>query len=147
MAEFGREAEFREFAESRADWLRKVAFLLCCDWHRADDLVQDTLTKLYVQWWRMRRVDNPDGYAKSQVIARLGALKPGSLLLIHGMADDNVIFENSTRVLYALQQKAIPFEMMTYPGLRHRTGWTSKPMIHRTRATLDFFDRKLKPAP
>ncbi|HEY3950089.1 S9 family peptidase [Phenylobacterium sp.] len=90
--------------------------------------------------------DNPDGYAKSQVIARLGDLKPGSLLLIHGMADDNVIFENSTRVLYALQQKAIPFEMMTYPGLRHRTGWTSKPMIHRTHATLDFFNRKLKPA-
>ncbi|UWE13318.1 SigE family RNA polymerase sigma factor [Actinacidiphila bryophytorum] len=68
MAEFGREAEFREFAESRADWLRKVAFLLCCDWHRADDLVQDTLTKLYVQWWRMRRVDNPDGYARTVLV-------------------------------------------------------------------------------
>jgi dipeptidyl-peptidase-4 len=61
------------------------------------------------------------------------------------MADDNVIFENSTRVLAGLQGQGIPFEMMTYPGLRHRTGWTSKPMIHRTHATLDFFDRKLKP--
>ena len=44
-----------------------------------------------------------------------------------------------------LQGRGIPFEMMAYPGLRHRTGWTSKPMIHRTLATLDFFNRKLKP--
>jgi dipeptidyl-peptidase-4 len=99
----------------------------------------------YTERYMGTPADNADGYAKSQVIARLGDLKPGSLLLIHGMADDNVIFENSTRVLYALQQKGIPFEMMTYPGLRHRTGWTSKPMIHRTHATLEFFDRKLKP--
>jgi dipeptidyl-peptidase-4 len=89
--------------------------------------------------------DNPEGYAKSQVIARLGELKPGALLLIHGMADDNVVFENSTRVLYDLQHRATAFEMMTYPGLRHRTGWTSKPLRHRTEATLDFFNRKLKP--
>ena len=89
--------------------------------------------------------DNADGYAKSQVIARLGDMRPGSLLLVHGMADDNVIFENSTRVIYRLQQRGIPFEMMTYPGLRHRTGWNSKSLKHRTEATLDFFNRKLKP--
>ncbi|MYS18684.1 RNA polymerase sigma-70 factor, sigma-E family [Streptomyces sp. DvalAA-14] len=68
MSEHGRDEEFREFAESRADWLRKVAFLLCCDRHRADDLVQETLTKLYVQWWRMRRVENPDGYARAVLV-------------------------------------------------------------------------------
>lgn len=68
MADHGRDVEFREFAESRADWLRKVAFLLCTDWHRADDLVQETFTKLYVQWWRMRRVENPDGYARTVLV-------------------------------------------------------------------------------
>jgi dipeptidyl-peptidase-4 len=62
------------------------------------------------------------------------------------MADDNVVFENTTRVIYELQGRGIPFEMMAYPGLRHRTGWTSKPMTHRTEITLDFFNRKLKPA-
>ncbi|MDX2707034.1 sigma factor [Streptomyces sp. PA03-6a] len=61
MAERGRDEEFREFAESRADWLRRVAFLLCSDWHRADDLVQETFAKLYVHWRRMRRAENPDG--------------------------------------------------------------------------------------
>jgi dipeptidyl-peptidase-4 len=99
----------------------------------------------YTERYMGTPADNPAGYRASQVTARLDNLKPGSLLLIHGMADDNVIFENSTRVIHALQAKGIPFEMMTYPGLRHRTGWTSKPMIHRAHATLDFFDRKLKP--
>ena len=92
----------------------------------------------------MGTADNAEGYRLSQVTTpRQHA--PDLLLLVHGMADDNVIFENSTRVLYGLQQKAIPFEMMTYPGLRHRTGWNSKSLKHRTEATLDFFNRKLKP--
>ena len=63
------------------------------------------------------------------------------------MADDNVIFENSTRVISALQAKATPFEMMTYPGLRHRTGWTQANLLHRTRTSLDFLQRKLHPVP
>jgi dipeptidyl-peptidase-4 len=99
----------------------------------------------YTERYMGTPADNAEGYRLSQVNARLENLKPGALLIVHGMADDNVIFENSTRVIYALQQKGIPFELMAYPGLRHRTGWTSKPMIHRTLATLDFFGRKLKP--
>jgi dipeptidyl-peptidase-4 len=90
--------------------------------------------------------DNAEGYRLGEVIPRLGDLKPGALMILHGMADDNVVFENSTRVIYELQGRGVPFEMMVYPGLRHRTGWTSKPMTHRTEATLDFFNRKLKPA-
>jgi len=89
--------------------------------------------------------DNPEGYRLSRVNDRLGNLRPGALMILHGMADDNVVFENSTRVIYDLQGRGIPFEMMAYPGLRHRTGWTSKPMTHRTEITLDFFNRKLKP--
>jgi len=99
----------------------------------------------YTERYMGTPADNPEGYRLSQVTSRLGNLRPGSLLLVHGMADDNVIFENSTRVIYRLQQLAIPFELMTYPGLRHRTGWTSKPLKHRTETTLDFFNRKLKP--
>jgi len=56
-----------------------------------------------------------------------------------------VICENSTRVIARLQAQGTEFEMMTYPGLRHRTGWTSKPLMHRTLATMDFFARKLRP--
>jgi dipeptidyl-peptidase-4 len=42
------------------------------------------------------------------------------LLLVHGMADDNVFFDNTVQIIEALQKAARPFEMMTYPGQRHR---------------------------
>jgi dipeptidyl-peptidase-4 len=99
----------------------------------------------YTERYMGTPADNEEGYRLSQVTGRLQNLRPGALLLVHGMADDNVIFENSTRVIYRLQQLATPFELMTYPGLRHRTGWTSKPLMHRTLTTMDFFARKLKP--
>ncbi|WP_035801134.1 SigE family RNA polymerase sigma factor [Kitasatospora mediocidica] len=68
MAEGKRDAEFTEFVASRAGWLRKVAYLLCGDWHRADDLVQETITKLYTHWGRVSRADNVDGYARRVLV-------------------------------------------------------------------------------
>jgi dipeptidyl-peptidase-4 len=91
--------------------------------------------------------DNAAGYAASEVTARAGRLKPETLLLMHGMADDNVTFDNSTRLMAALQAKAIGFEAMVYPGLRHRAGWTQANLLHRARAGLEFFTRKLGPTP
>jgi dipeptidyl-peptidase-4 len=88
--------------------------------------------------------DNPAGYKASEVLPRLENLKPGALMITHGMADDNVTFDHTTRVLYALQAEGKPFETMVYPGLRHRGGWTPANRLHRLRTTLDFFDRKLK---
>lgn len=90
---------------------------------------------------------NPSGYAATEVVNRLGNLKPGRLLIIHGMADDNVTFDNATRVLYALQAKGVPFETMVYPGLRHRGGWTPANRLHRSTYAREFFDRKLKESP
>lgn len=89
--------------------------------------------------------DNAAGYAATEVVARLPRLKAGSALIMHGMADDNVTFDHTTRVLFALQAAGTPFETMVYPGLRHRGGWTPANRLHRAQMTLDFFDRKLKP--
>jgi dipeptidyl-peptidase-4 len=109
-----------------------------------DESLYDTA---YTERYMGTTADNPAGYANAEVTARLGRLKPGVLMIEHGMADDNVTFDNSTRVIYALQSKAVPFEMMTYPGLRHRAGWTDNHKRHRAITTLDFFARKLKPEP
>jgi dipeptidyl-peptidase-4 len=87
--------------------------------------------------------ENPAGYRNADVLPRLAQLKPGRLLIVHGMADDNVTFDQSTRVFTALQARAIPFETMVYPGLRHRAGWTPNDKLHRTLTTLDFFKRLL----
>ena len=64
MATLDRDAEFTEYASARQAWLRRVAYLLSGDWHRADDLVQITITKLYAHWHRARRADNLDGYTR-----------------------------------------------------------------------------------
>lgn len=57
--------EYVEYVESRLPWLRKIAFLLCQDWHRADDVVQSTITLLYVHWAKASRADNLDGYVRT----------------------------------------------------------------------------------
>jgi dipeptidyl-peptidase-4 len=98
----------------------------------------------YTEQFMGKPDDNKDGYANSDVIARLGRLKPGSLLLLHGMADDNVIFENSTRLIAAMQKSAIPFEMMLYPGERHSAPGSKTKGLHVLKTHLEFFDRQLK---
>ena len=41
------------------------------------------------------------------------------LLLMHGMADDNVLFQNSTEFMAKMQEEKVPFEIMVYPGKTH----------------------------
>ncbi|MFW6690642.1 SigE family RNA polymerase sigma factor [Streptomyces sp. MAR4 CNX-425] len=65
MREAVREREFREFAEARQAGLRRSAYLLCGDWHQAQDLTQTTLMKLYAAWGRVRRDGNVDAYART----------------------------------------------------------------------------------
>jgi len=98
----------------------------------------------YTEQFMGKPDDNKDGYARSDVLARLNGLKPNSLLLLHGMADDNVIFENSTRLIAALQKNAIPFEMMLYPGERHSAPGSKTKGLHVLKTHLAFFDRQLK---
>ncbi|MGR4864499.1 S9 family peptidase [Caulobacter sp. LARHSG274] len=98
----------------------------------------------YTEQFMGKPDENKDGYARSDVLNRLKTLKPGSLLLLHGMADDNVIFENSTRLIAALQKNATPFEMMLYPGERHSAGSSKTKGLHVLDTHLEFFDRKLK---
>lgn len=68
MAKPDRDAAFTEYVSARQAWLRRVAFLLCGDWHRADDLVQSAITKLYAHWHRASRADNLDGYARRTLV-------------------------------------------------------------------------------
>jgi dipeptidyl-peptidase-4 len=98
----------------------------------------------YTERYMGTPAQNKDGYARSDILNRLDKLKPGSLLLLHGMADDNVIFENSTRLIAALQKQSIPFEMMLYPGERHSAPGSKTKGLHVLKTHLGFFGRKLK---
>ncbi|MCD9873620.1 SigE family RNA polymerase sigma factor [Streptomyces guryensis] len=58
--------EYAEFAAVRAGHLYRSACLLTAgDTHLAEDLVQETLGRLYVSWRRVARVENPAGYAQT----------------------------------------------------------------------------------
>ena len=56
--------EFREFASARAGQLFRIAYLVCGNWHEAEDLVQTTLAKLFVAWHRVQRSQSADSYAR-----------------------------------------------------------------------------------
>lgn len=67
-AETGRDAEFREFVRNRGTPLHQSAYLLCGDWHLADDVVQDTLIKAFEHWKRVQAADNPEAYVRRILI-------------------------------------------------------------------------------
>jgi RNA polymerase sigma-70 factor (sigma-E family) len=48
--------------------LRRVAYLLCQDWHRADDLVQVAITKLYANWHRASVMDHTEAYVRTILV-------------------------------------------------------------------------------
>jgi RNA polymerase sigma-70 factor (sigma-E family) len=56
------EEEFVEYAAEALPRLRRIAHLLCQDWHRADDLTQSTLTQVFVHWRRTKAAENRDAY-------------------------------------------------------------------------------------
>ena len=60
--------DYADYVEGRLAWLRRLAYLLCQDWHGADDLVQATVTRLYVHWPRAARMDNIDGYVRTILV-------------------------------------------------------------------------------
>lgn len=64
MARSDRDAEFTEYLRARSAWLTRVGYLLCGDWHRADDLAQTAAVRLYRHWHRASRVENIDAYAR-----------------------------------------------------------------------------------
>lgn len=101
---------------------------------------------LYDSHYTERYMDLPaanvDGYREASVFTHIDGIRPDALLLIHGMADDNVLFGNSTQLMSLLQKRAVPFELMTYPGAKH--GLRGKDALHRYRLTQRYLDRCLK---
>ena len=85
---------------------------------------------------------DPQNYAKADAVEDATKISD-PLLLIHGMADDNVVFENSTLLAARMQAADVPFEMMFYPGKTHTAGSN----IHVWTTIFNFFDRTVKDRP
>lgn len=87
-------------------------------------------------------LDNPDGYRESSILTHAGRLRR-PLLILHGMADDNVLFTHSTALFKVLQDLNKPFEMMTYPGAKHGLLRHPATGLHAYATLTAFFDRVL----
>jgi len=92
------------------------------------------------------RPDNPNytkgAYENASVFAHLDGLTE-PFLLIHGMADDNVVFRHSVKLMDEMQKRGNHnMRVMTYPGEKH--GFRRKEnKIHRDQEILNFFVEQL----
>jgi RNA polymerase sigma-70 factor (sigma-E family) len=61
-------AGFEEYVVARRPLLHRTAWVLCGDHHHAEDLVQHVLTRLYVAWPRVAKMDSVDGYVRTMLV-------------------------------------------------------------------------------
>jgi dipeptidyl-peptidase 4 len=105
-----------------------------------------TKWELYDTHYTERYMGSPktDGvaYVKANALSDAGKIAD-PLLLIHGMADDNVVFEHSTALMAKMQGSAVPFETMVYPGQTHAVGGP-KISVHLWTSILNFLNRTVK---
>ena len=88
--------------------------------------------------------ENKEDYKQSSVFSHVKKdMKMGSLYLVHGMADDNVFFTNTTKLMKSFQDKGVLFETMTYPGHKHSIA-SPEARTHLFKTMINFFDRKFK---
>ena len=72
----------------------------------------------YTERFMRRPQDNEEGYRQSSPMTFASKLK-GKFLLIHGMADDNVHFQDTVLFTESLIEAGKQFDLMIYPGKRH----------------------------
>ncbi|WP_433063247.1 SigE family RNA polymerase sigma factor [Dactylosporangium sp. CS-033363] len=82
--------QYVEYVTGRMPALRKLAYVLCGDRHRADDLVQQTITRLYVRWRRVGGVEHLDQYVRTMLVRAFVDEKrrPWSRAVLTGDAPD-----------------------------------------------------------
>jgi dipeptidyl-peptidase 4 len=105
-----------------------------------------TRWELYDTHYTERYLGNPSGdpapYRNSNVVPVAERITD-PLLLLHGMADDNVVFENTTVLMGALQSAGRPFELMVYPGAAHAVSGEGR-QIHLWRTIEGFLERHVR---
>lgn len=102
--------------------------------------------RLYDTFYTERYMSTPQlnesGYDSTAVFNDVQNIKK-PLMVIHGMADDNVLFSNSTKLFKVMQDQGIMFDSMIYPGAKHGISG-SKSQIHVWKTISEYFIRHLR---
>jgi dipeptidyl-peptidase-4 len=105
-----------------------------------------TKWELYDTFYTERYLGNPaldpEPYRTSDTLEDASKIRD-PLLIVHGMADDNVVFENTTALVAKLQKEKHPFELMVYPGATHAIAGEG-PQTHVWQTITNFLDRTVK---
>ncbi len=130
---FGGFNTIMSLCEGRKVFKCGVAVAPVTDWRYYDTV--------YTERFMRTPQENPDGYDCSPM-HKYKKLQ-GDLLIIHGLADDNVHFQNTAELTEAMTQANIQFEMATYTNRNHSIygGNTRKHLVTRIE---NYLDRELK---
>lgn len=114
------DAAYLEYVHGRASALRRVAYLLSGDLDQADDLVQETITKLYARWPRIGAVANVDAYVHTMMVrafldekrrgwwrVRLFSSPPERATAATGAAEDRTVLRAALAQLPPRQQAVL----------------------------------------
>lgn len=110
-----------------------IAYAPVTDWRLYDSA--------YTERYMDTPEDNPDGYEQGAPLTLAGHLE-GSLLMVHGLRDNNVHVQNTLNMVGMLAGENKKFELMIYPKTRHgvRRGQYA---LHFHQLKVDFLQRTL----
>ncbi|MSR74914.1 MAG: S9 family peptidase [Planctomycetes bacterium] len=84
--------------------------------------------------------ENPAGYKEANPSSHVKGLR-GRLLVVHGSADDTVVWQNTLSFLKACIDNSVEVETMIYPGELH--GLRGRSMLHFLRKASTYFKSSL----
>lgn len=96
---------------------------------------------MYTERYMDTPKENPEGYAKANLLDKVQNLK-GKLLMIHGAQDDTVVWQHSVKFLKSAVDKGIQLDYFVYPGHPHNV--SGKDRVHLMQKVTDYFDLYLK---
>ena len=96
---------------------------------------------MYTERYMDTPKENPEGYAKANLLDKVQNLK-GKLLMIHGAQDDVVVWQHSVKFLKSAVDKGVQLDYFVYSGHPHNV--SGKDRVHLMQKVTDYFDLYLK---
>jgi len=125
--------EFRAFVARRGAQLHRTAYLLCGDWHLANDVVQDTLVKACQHWKRVQRAESPDAYVQRILVNEVNRTwrRRDKVVVLQGEVDRVPTAPDQTDLAIERGElfralESLPARQRVTVVLRYLEGWSER---------------------